>query len=106
MTPAASEKIAQPFIGARGKRTLVAIGAAIACLAAVWVGAVVRRPFLLADNLEAENVVLEKRALTLQIENQSQKKELAALLTPQGKEREARRLGFVKKGEVPLFIPR
>ncbi len=86
-------------------RAVIYVAIAAACLLMAWLGIVVRRPYLVADGMMAENRTLEKQANEIKIRNQRLRKEVAALQTPQGMEREARRLGFVKKNEVPLVIP-
>lgn len=78
----------------------------LACLLMIWLGAVVRRPFLIASHMAADNEKLEQRVMDLKMTNQILRKEAASLDTPVGMEREARRLGYVRKGEVPLVIPR
>ena len=60
-------------------RMLARLGLVVVCLAFVWLGAVVRRPFLLADDMAAGNVKLERRALELKNEIQTQRKQAAAL---------------------------
>ncbi len=76
------------------------------CLAMVWLGAVVRRPYLIAAKMEAENRRDERRVMELKLLNQSLRKDVQALDTPAGMEREARRLGYVREGEALLVIPK
>ena len=77
----------------------------LACLAMVWLGAVVRRPYLIAGQMEAENRRDERRVADLKKQNLELRKDIQALDTPQGMEREARRLGYVKQGEALLVVP-
>ena len=66
---------------------------------------VIRRPYLIGDQIAAENQKLERQLKDGQVRVDHQREELASLQTPQGMEREARRLGYLKPNEVPLFIP-
>ncbi len=77
----------------------------LACLAMVWLGTVVRRPYLIASKMEAENRLDERRMTDLKKQNVELRKQIQALDTPQGMEREARRLGYVKQGEALLVVP-
>jgi hypothetical protein len=90
---------------ARRKRILTNCKLTLVCLGLIWIGAVLRKPFLIADRLRDDNTRLEKKAMDLKIDFQNKEKELVALEAPGGMEKEARRLGYVKKGEVLLVIP-
>jgi len=79
--------------------------AAIFCAAMVWVGVAVRRPYNEADKMAAANRQIERKMLAKEIDLQNRQKELRSLQTDAGMEREARRLGYVKDGEVLLVIP-
>lgn len=76
------------------------------CLLMAWFGTAAGGQFVKARFMRAENARIERRILELRLENQRLRKAVAALNTPQGMEREARRLGYVRPGEIPLVIPR
>lgn len=82
------------------------LGGAVAIFAGMaWVGVLVRRPYLIADRMEAENRLLAIHNHQLELENQRLARRVSQLQTEAGMEREARKLGYVKKGEEPLIIP-
>jgi cell division protein FtsB len=89
----------------RPSRILKALLALVFCLAVGWLGAVAARPFVLAARMRAENAKIEREILAMKQENQNLRKSIAALNTDAGREREARRLGYVRVGEVRLLIP-
>lgn len=78
----------------------------LACLLTTLLGMATREQFDKVARMKAENRRIENRIQATEQEIQELRKAVAALQTPQGMEREARRQGFVKKGEVPLVIPR
>jgi hypothetical protein len=86
----------------RAGRNVVAAGL---CLFMGWMGVLVRGPYLEADKMAAGNQQVERRMLAKEIDLQRKQKELRALQTDAGMEREARRMGYVKPGEVLLVIP-
>jgi hypothetical protein len=57
-----------------------------------------------AQEMRRENARIERRLLQVQQENQRLRREAQALQTPHGMEREARRLGYLRPGEVPLIV--
>jgi DNA repair exonuclease SbcCD ATPase subunit len=57
-----------------------------------------------AQEMRRENARIERRLLEVQQENQRLRREAQALQTPNGMEREARRLGYLRPGEVPLIV--
>jgi hypothetical protein len=100
------EAVATPVGRAEGrKRILTNVKLSLVCVGLVWMGAILRKPFLIAERMNADNVRLEKKAMDLKIEFQNKEKQFASLDAPGGMEREARKLGYVKKGEVLLIIP-
>jgi hypothetical protein len=85
-------------------RPMKIAGMIAACIALCWLGTVTRRPFIIAARIKAENDKLNQRVLTVKLKNQRLRRDVAALETDAGKEREARRLGYLKENEVPLII--
>lgn len=75
-----------------------------ACIALCWLGVVTRRPFIIAARMKADNEKLNQRVLAVKLHNQRLRRDVAALETDAGKEREARRLGYLKENEVPLIV--
>ena len=90
---------------ARQDRMLRQAAAGLLCAFMIWMGVVVRRPYLAADKIVAENQGIERKMFEKQIELQGKEKELRSLRTDAGMEKEARRAGFVRKGESMLVIP-
>ena len=74
------------------------------CGGMVWLGSVIRSPYLYAERMSRENDRLERKQMAGKVVLQNLEKSVAASRTPQGMEKEARRLGFVRPGEVPLVI--
>ncbi len=62
------------------------------------------RPYLISHSESQEIVALQKQIASANIENIQLKRESELMGTPQGKEAEARKLGWVKKGEVALVV--
>lgn len=85
-------------------RAIVA-GGMVGCLAAGWLGIVAGRPFVIAGRMRAENDRIERRNEEMRYETQTLRKQAEAVRTDAGMEREARRLGYVRKGELPMVIP-
>jgi len=75
------------------------------CVLMAWLGVVVHRPYATAGRMEAENAFLKAHNRRLELENQRLAHRISQLDTDAGMEREARKLGYVKKGEQPLIIP-
>ena len=97
--------MARKLKGFRRPRPLFFV-AAIAALAILgWLGTSFARPFLMAADMAKENERLEKQSMELQLRQQELRKEHALLGTDAGMEREARRKGYLKPGEVPLIVP-
>ncbi len=78
---------------------------ACACLVMVWLGAVMNVPYRMAARMDADNERLEHRNADLRMKNQELRRHAAELATDSGMEREARKLGYVRKGEEPLVVP-
>jgi hypothetical protein len=89
----------------RTARLLTNLKLMAVCFGLIWLGAVVRRPFLIAGRMAQDNQRLEERLLSLKLENQRLRRQAAVLETQAGMEREARRLGYLRQGEVPLIVP-
>src|SRR5882672_590559 len=91
--------------GERTARLVTNLKLSAICIGLIWLGTAVRRPFLIASRMAQDNQRLEERLLSLKLENQRLRMQAAALETPPGMEREARRLGYLRAGEVPLIVP-
>lgn len=89
----------------RLNRILFATAAVCFSLIVGWAGAVAARPFVLAARMRAENAKIEREILAVKQENQSLRLSTTAMKTNSGREREARRMGYVRAGEVRLLIP-
>ena len=101
-----SEAVALPVGRAERKKHLFTnLKLAVFCLALIWMGAILRKPFLIAQRMNEDNTRLEMKAMDLKIDFQNKEKALVSLEAPGGMEKEARRLGYVKKGESLLIIP-
>src|SRR6266699_1987959 len=87
------------------QRILTNVKLTLICLFLIWMGAVLRKPFLIADRMRDDNNRLERKAMDLKIDFQTKEKDLASLEAAGGMEKEARKLGYVKKGEFLLVIP-
>ena len=84
---------------------LLVTGLVVVCVAACWLGIVAGRPFVLASRMRQENASIERRLMDMRMETQNMRKEVAALSTNTGMERQARQRGYVKPGEQLLMIP-
>lgn len=81
-------------------------GAVLAvCLVAGWMGFQAGRPFIMARHMRSDNADLEARINAARLDNQRLRRAERLLSTDQGLEREARRLGYVRPGEVALVVP-
>jgi cell division protein FtsB len=90
----------------RAGRLALYLKTGVVCALLIQLFLVIRRPYLAAARMAADNAQVERRMLQSRLEVQRLRKRARALDTPQGMEREARRLGYVKPGEVPLIIPK
>ena len=79
-------------------------GLAAVCVCACWLGIVAGRPFVLANRMRQDNAKVERRLMEMRMDTQSMRKDVAALSSELGMEREARRRGYVKGGEQRLLI--
>jgi cell division protein FtsB len=77
----------------------------IVCPLSMWQGAVAARPFVFASEMRAQNDRLYKQVLQYKLQNQRTERSIRMLERPQGIEREARKLGYVKPNEQRLRIP-
>lgn len=89
----------------RSRRLLAGLAVLGGCLVAGWALHVAAQPYVKAYRMRAENAQIERQILAMRQELQGLRKSVAALGTPQGMEREARRLGYLRPGEIPLIIP-
>ena len=86
----------------RGQRWLVALACAIVL---AWPMVTFCRQYREFFAMRAENEHMRREILALKAEQQRLRKEQAALQTPEGMEREARRLGYLRPGEARLSVP-
>jgi hypothetical protein len=77
---------------------------ALAGVFVAWLGFVASRPFLMAQQMGAQNDILERRAMLYERQIKMYERDLKAWDTPEGVEWIARRYGWVKKGEQRLRI--
>lgn len=63
------------------------------------------RPWWIDHNEKKESVQLQQQIDKAKAENRAIKRDIAYLDTPEGKIAEARRLGWVKQGEVAVVVP-
>jgi hypothetical protein len=75
------------------------------CVAAGWLGIVAGRPFVVASRMRQDNAKIESRLRDTRMETQTMRKDVAALSTEVGMERQARHRGYVRQGEQLLVIP-
>ena len=79
---------------------------ALVCAAVLaWPAAAFFRQYRQYFAMRAENGKLQHEILRLKAEQQQLRKVQATLLTPEGMEREARRLGYLRPGEARLSVP-
>ena len=82
----------------------------LACMALVIfiVKAVVMkaaRPYLISYNESKERSDIQQQIAQAKAENRALERDIIHLGTPEGKEAEARKLGWVKQGEVAVVVP-
>jgi len=90
---------------ARALRVVLALASAIAVLCVL--GTLISkaaRPYLISHAESKEISEINRQIAEANAENRALKKEIAYLSTPEGKEAEARKLGWVKAGEVAIVI--
>lgn len=75
------------------------------CLAFTWVGVRASGAYLAARDMRKVNDAIEHRYLKMKQQNDRIEKEVKAFQTPIGITRAARRLGWVKSGEVHMRVP-
>ena len=63
------------------------------------------KPILEAIQINRENARTKQQIANLLIQNQQLMKSVALMRTPMGMEIQARKLGYVRKGEHPLIVP-
>jgi hypothetical protein len=95
--PAAAPRLSAPRV-----HPGLAAAFAASCLLSVWMGVAARRPFQVAARMAADNEKMERKILEVKLSNQRMRKEIAELETPEGKEREARRMGYLKPNEARI----
>jgi|GEM_PF-2953090 hypothetical protein len=64
------------------------------------------KPLLEAIRINRETARIRERIAHLRMQNQQLMKTVALMHTPMGMEIQARKLGYLRKGEVPLIVPK
>lgn len=59
-----------------------------------------------AIKINRENAGIKQQIARLRMQNQQLMKTVALLNTPMGKEIQARKLGYLNKGEAPFIVPK
>jgi hypothetical protein len=77
----------------------------LTCLAFTWIGVRASGAYFTARDKRQVNDQIERRYLKMQLQNQRIEREVKAFQTPTGIARAARRLGWVRQGEVHLRVP-
>ncbi len=83
---------------------LMVVAVAVGVYLAMLVVAKVTKPYRISYGESKEIASIQKQIADAKTDNEQLKRDLAFLATPQGKEAEARRLGWVKKGETALVV--
>ena len=93
---------------ARSPRFLSILLALVILVVGVYCAKVViakiTRPYLISYGESREISELKRQIATSTTENRQLKKDITDVGTPQGKDAEARKLGWVKKGEVAIVV--
>ena len=84
------------------KLSLVAV---VAVVLGVMVGSKILRPFQLCSRESRETGQLKSELATLEKQNAVLERQIAFLKTPRGSAEAARKLGWVKPGEITLVLP-
>ncbi len=74
----------------------------VLCAAGIWAG----RPHMHAKTLELRNQEIERTLIAERRRLDKLERKAAAIDSDQGKETEARNIGFARKGDVPLILSR
>ncbi|MEP6754953.1 MAG: hypothetical protein ABJA67_05590 [Chthonomonadales bacterium] len=74
------------------------------CVAMGYLGYISRRPYNEAARIHQVNRALEAEVMDLKIKNEQIGVEAAQLGTDRGQERQLRRNGFTKPGEIPMIV--
>jgi cell division protein FtsB len=69
-------------------------------------GCVSSKPILEVIQINRENARSKKQIAHLRMHNQQLLKTVALMHTPMGMEIQARKLGYMRKGELPLIVPK
>jgi len=92
------------ILGLWARLGLLALSCAILLTAAVAIIAKVIRPYQQGRELHAQVEVLKTQLAKKQSENAGYEHKLAYLRTPEGVVTEARKLGYVRHGEIPVVV--
>ena len=92
------------ILGLWARLGLLALSCAILLAAAVAIVAKVIRPYQQGRELHAQVESLKTQLAEKQSENADYEHKLAYLRTPEGVVTEARKLGYVRHGEIPVVV--
>ena len=87
------------------RRLITLVCIPLTCLAFTWIGVRASGAYFTARDMRRTNDAIERRFLKMRQQNQRIEREVKAFQTPTGIVRAARRLGWVKQGEVHLRVP-
>lgn len=105
MRPSSRRKSDKPFKPPKFLRMLLILVIAVAGLYCVKATAVkILKPYVISYGESKEIDEIKKQIAVASAENRQIKRDISYVATPQGKEAEARKLGWVKKGEVTLVV--
>lgn len=81
------------------------VGAICLCLVTVWmIGAKAAKPYLIARRESSEIAQIERQFVVAKAEKKKLKEDLRDTPKPEGMTIEARKLGWVKKGEIAVVV--
>lgn len=87
------------------RRLLTLFSIPLICLAFSWIGVRASGAYFTARDMRIANDQLERKYLKMRQQNERMESEVKAFQTNAGISRAARRLGWVKQGEVHLKMP-
>lgn len=99
-----SRRTPRRILGMWARLGLLALSCAILIGAAVAIVAKVIRPYQQGREMRAQVASLNMQIASKQMENAEYERKLAYLKTPEGVATEARKLGYVRPGEIPVVV--
>ena len=93
--------------GKKGSKVRLAVAlslCAIYCSACAWLGLAASGPYNSSIRWARDNDKLERKLMQLKMQNQQSEIQIDQLSTPEGIDITARRLGYVRPGELLLRI--